>query len=186
MIGEHSPSLTGSNTYNTGQESIVTCPINYFMTSCHAFSFYKSQNKWIIDDNDRCIGRAVDWEAGHYNTTTSAICCQVDTIAPSTTPSRMPSHTHSHIPTSYRITSKPTNSPFESAHFEPVININVTININKSNISIAVINDIKQSVNNYMNGLSTRVNINYTMSVDIIKKKQNMSTVIFLQLYTTD
>eukprot|EP01084_Bolivina_argentea_P013234 24807_1 len=85
-----------------------------------------------------------------------------------TNPSSYPTLNPSLNP-SYPISSNPTNSPFEPSIFEPVININVTIN--SSNISTtAVINDVKESVNTYMNGLS--VNINYTLTVYIIKKRE--------------
>eukprot|EP01084_Bolivina_argentea_P297435 512411_1 len=53
------------------------------------------------------------------------------TTKPSSYPTKAPTINPSSNP-SYPITSNPTNSPFEASIFEPVININVTIN--KSNI----------------------------------------------------
>ena len=69
--GPESPNLIDIS--NTGQESIATCPANYFMTGCQGFSYFKSTTKWAINDNDECVARAVDPWNQNYSTTAAAI-----------------------------------------------------------------------------------------------------------------
>eukprot|EP01084_Bolivina_argentea_P250697 420159_1 len=121
--------------------------------------------KCLVEDIDNYFFAADDFGAlaslagTRIATVISDIACSGETYSPSSS-------------------SNPTNSPFEVSNFEPVININVTIN--SPNIStVAVSNNINESVNTYMNELT--VNINYTLTADIINKRE-----IFSQLYTND
>eukprot|EP01084_Bolivina_argentea_P285559 489723_1 len=74
--------------------STVSCSNEYFMSSCSGWSTQWNVNAWYIDDNNICNARSRDGN----NVWSIALCCKIETDAPTNDPTVDPTTYPTHNP----------------------------------------------------------------------------------------